>query len=91
MERQAKLLGLDAPAKSVTMNVERPLADLTEEDLRRELVEINRQLRSRRATPTLVFIDEIGPHGRVPARSTDLWKIGRTGRSGKTSQLEATA
>jgi hypothetical protein len=44
MERQARLLGLDAPAKAITVAYERPLKDLSEEDLRRELAEINRQV-----------------------------------------------
>jgi predicted transcriptional regulator len=46
MEREAKLLGLDAPARTVNtnMSVDRPLEGLSDEELKRELVEINRQL-----------------------------------------------
>jgi predicted transcriptional regulator len=43
MERQAKMLGIDAP-KTVSVNCDRPLSNLTEDELRRELMEINASL-----------------------------------------------
>jgi hypothetical protein len=46
-ERMAKLLGLDAPTRTQnahTVPTERPLEAAGEEDLRRELAEINRQI-----------------------------------------------
>jgi hypothetical protein len=46
-ERMAKLLGLDAPTRpqnAHTVLTERPLEPASEEDLRRELAEINRQV-----------------------------------------------